>query len=193
LLSGGLESQERYFTSDVDMAEMVAMELDIKFTRPKRRRQKVTTDHQQLMERRKSTIEGADEAASTEVTKYTSLPPRPPVVCIMGHVDHGKTTLMDSLRRRSNSKDSKNQKQKKAKKAAKKGKASQEGDVAGTESGGITQQISVSGERFVSRQCTGAFWLIFATACCYNYSSQAFQVPLGGQKDAITFLDTPGR
>jgi translation initiation factor IF-2 len=90
---------------DVDFAKTIAKEFEFEVT-------EVTVT--QFEGEYSHLADSTDKKLSTE--KYKNLVARSPVVSIMGHVDHGKTTLLDSIRETRNK-------------------------VVDSESGGITQSI----------------------------------------------------
>jgi len=189
-------NQDSYKIS-IDMMELICIELGIESSLNEVEVSSVELAERRAMRISKSNETSSEEEKSEEEEKYALLPPRSPVVSIMGHVDHGKTTLMDMLRSRAvtntndNSKSKKGSKtttnkSKKKKKSNKKSKDANnksrgdkngiDGNVAGTEAGGITQVITA-----------------FEVPLPLEESASEEGVVVDSQNiSTVTFLDTPG-
>jgi translation initiation factor IF-2 len=147
---------------DPETMELLAMELDKKFEKIESK-----SEGELLLQRRAEASAAAAASDTNQGTQaWTSLPSRPPVVCLLGHVDHGKTTLMDALRRRSQQLQSSERKSKNEQKSRR-----EISFVAGTEAGGITQVVSA-----------------FEVALTSTPPGESTE----DQISSVTFLDTPG-
>ena len=93
---------------DFDKAEEIAMEYDI-------------------VAEKMETVDVIEELLKEEEEDESKMVSRPPVVCVMGHVDHGKTSLLDAIRH---------------------------AHVTDREAGGITQNIGAYSVRINDRKIT---------------------------------------